>query len=79
MTREEKKLELIRKYATEELNVLGVIDEAFDFMTEKACEWLDNNLDDYLVIEENNYEGWSTENACYVSKNVYHDFRNAMQ
>lgn len=43
----------------------------------KACEWLENNLDGYLVIEEDNYEG--CVKACYIHSNVYRDFMGAMK
>lgn len=41
-------------------------------LIEKACEWLESNLDGYLVIEED-------DNACYIHSNVYRHFMSAMK
>jgi len=83
MTRAEKKEELIGLFSTGAIYLGDLIDECFEFgrndAINEACEWLVNNLDGYVAIEEDNYEGWTPENACYIHSNVYRDFIGAMK
>lgn len=64
-----------KKYCIEDF--IAGAELAYRTMIEKACEWLENNLDGYLVIEEDNYEG--CVKACYIHSNVYRDFMGAMK
>lgn len=81
MTRKEKKEELIGLFSTGAIYIGDLIDECFEAgrndAINEACEWLENNLDGYLVIEEDNYEG--RVKACYIHSNVYRDFMGAMK
>ena len=81
MTRKEKKEELIGLFSTGAIFIGDLIDECFEFgrndAINEACEWLENNLDGYLVIKEDNYEG--CVKACYIHCNVYRDFEESMK
>lgn len=66
-------------YVIDEIDVAEAFEAGRNDAINEACEWLENNLDKYLVIEEGNYEGWTPEKACYIHGNVYRDFMGAMK
>lgn len=59
-------------YVIDEIDVAEAFEAGRNDAINEACEWLENNLDGYLVIEEDG-------NVCYIHSNVYRDFMGAMK
>lgn len=64
-------------YVIDEIDVADAFEAGRNDVINEACEWLENNLDGYLVIKEDNYEG--CVKACYIHSNVYRDFEESMK
>lgn len=50
-----------------------------DAFIEKACEWIETNMDDYIYVEYDTVTGMPTNEAHIAHKKVVEDFKNYMK
>lgn len=50
-----------------------------DTFIEKACEWIERNMDDYIYVEYDTATGMPTNEAHIAYKKVVEDFKNFMK
>lgn len=50
-----------------------------DAFIEKACEWIEKNMDDYIYVEYDTATGRPTNEAHIAHKRVVEDFVNYME
>lgn len=50
-----------------------------DAFIEKACEWIETNMDDYIHVEYDTVTGKPTNEAHIAHKRVVDDFRKYMK
>ena len=63
-------------YPLEEMQVEYTRTDAF---IEKACEWIETNMDDYIHVEYDTVTGKPTNEAHIAHKKVVEDFINYMK
>lgn len=50
-----------------------------DAFIEKACEWIETNMDDYIHVEYDTVTGMPTNEAHIAHKKVVEDFKKYME